>query len=68
MLSMMAKTLPTAAHVTELLLERFGPRVIWQIRRLGERTFQAWTTDGRVLMVSVREDGDLDVKEAEAVY
>ena len=66
MLRAMAKVLPTAAHVTEQLLEQFGADVIWQIQRMGEKTFQARTTDGRVLMVSVLEDGELSVKEAEA--
>ena len=67
MLRAMAKVLPTAARVTEQLLERFGADVIQQIQQLGEKTFHARTTDGRLLMVSVLEDGELAVKEAEAV-
>lgn len=68
MLDMVSTALPTAASVTDRLLDMFGPELIWQIRRLGDRTFQAWTRDGRVLIVVLRADQSLSVTEAEAVY
>lgn len=62
------RTLPTSEQVRDQLLEQYGPNKLWQIRRLGERLFQVWTTDGKVLMVSVLNTGRLSIRETEAMY
>lgn len=60
-----AATLPTAAQVTDGLLDRFGPDQIWQVERLGDRLFRAWMTDGTVVLARVMQDGNLDFRKQE---
>ena len=65
MLSTIARTLPTAAHVTDQLLEMFGPGKLWRIERLSDYSFRGRTTDGKIIMVTVLKDGSLDIREPE---
>lgn len=62
---MIAATLPTAASVTERLLELYGPDKIWQVERMSDRIFRAWLTCGVVVLATVAEDGSLTTKEQE---
>ena len=57
--------LPLAADVKEQLVERWGDNCIWQVQRLGKHTFKAWTRNNKTLLVTVRADGALDIKEQE---
>lgn len=65
MLEAMAKALPTAAKVTDQLLEQYGPDKLWLIERLSEHLFRGRTTDGGVILVTVLEDGTLSIREPE---
>ena len=62
---MSAATLPTAASVTEELLEQYGPDMVWQVERMSDRIFRAWLTCGVVVLATVNEDGSLTIKEQE---
>ena len=66
MLERMAGVLPTAEEVTDRLVELIGPDRLWQVERLGDHTFRGWTTDGRIVLAIVREDGGLALKELES--
>lgn len=57
--------LPLMDTVWDALQETRPDDFIWQLRRLGERTFQAWTRNNKTLLVTVRADGTLDIKEQE---
>lgn len=62
---MIAATLPTAASVTEALLEQYGPDMVWQVERMSDRIFRAWLTCGVVVLSMINEDGSLTIKEQE---
>lgn len=62
---MIAATLPTAASVTEELLEQYGPDMVWQVERMSDRIFRGWLTCGVVVLATVNEDGSLTIKEQE---
>lgn len=62
---MIAATLPTAASVTEELLEQYGPDMVWQVERMSDRIFRGWLTCGVVVLATVNEDGSLTTKEQE---
>lgn len=62
---MSAATLPTAASVTEELLEQYGPDMVWQVERMSDRIFRGWLTCGVVVLATVNEDGSLTIKEQE---
>ncbi len=62
---MIAATLPTAASVTEELLEQYGPDMVWQVERMSDRIFRVWLTCGVVVLATVNEDGSLTTKEQE---
>lgn len=62
---MIAATLPTAASVTERLLELYGPDKIWQVERMSDRIFRGWLTCGVVVLATVNEDGSMTIKEQE---
>ena len=62
---MSAATLPTAASVTEELLEQYGPDMVWQVERMSDRIFRVWLTCGVVVLATINEDGSLTTKEQE---
>ena len=62
---MIAATLPTAASVTEALLEQYGSDKVWQVERMSDRIFRVWLTCGVVVLATVNEDGSLTTKEQE---
>ena len=62
---MIAATLPTAASVTEALLEQYGSDKVWQVERMSDHIFRVWLTCGVVVLATVNEDGSLTTKEQE---
>lgn len=62
---MIAATLPTAESVTEALLEQYGPDMVWQVERLGNRIFRVWLTCGAVALATVGQDGGLTIQVME---
>lgn len=59
-----ARTLPTAAEVTDRLIQKYGPDYLWQVERLSQHIFRAFTTDGKILLATLLDDGDITVREA----
>lgn len=68
MLQTMIRTLPSAARVTERLVAQFGADQVWQVQQLSEHIYRALLNDGAVAFATVREDGEIDVRELEAVW
>lgn len=68
MLQTMIRTLPSAARVTEQLVRQLGAERIWQVQQLSEHIYRALLNDGAVAFATVREDGEIDVRELEAVW
>lgn len=51
--------------MAELLIQRYGPELIWQVEQLSEHIFRGWLRDGRVALAILSGDGTLDVRELE---
>lgn len=62
---MIAATLPTAASVTEALLEQYGSDKVWQVERMSNRIFRVWLTCGAVALATVGQDGGLTIQVME---
>ena len=62
------KTLPCAARVTERLVAQFGEERIWQVQQLSEHIYRALLNDGSVAFATVADDGEILVRELEAVW
>ena len=62
---MIAATLPTAASVTEALLEQYGSDKVWQVERMSDRIFRVWLTCGAVALATVGQDGGLTIQVME---
>ena len=65
MMNTLAKELPLTARVTERLLAQHGADLLWQVERLSPRFFRAWMNDGRVLLVTVLDNGELATRALE---
>ncbi len=68
MLQTMIRTLPSAARVTERLVAQLGADQVWQVQQLSEHIYRALLNNGAVAFATVREDGEIDVRELEAVW
>lgn len=68
MLQTMIRALPSAARVTERLVTQFGADQVWQVQQLSDHIYRALLNDGSVAFATVREDGEIDVRELEAVW
>ena len=62
---MIAATLPTAASVTEALLEQYGSDKVWQVERMSNRISRVWLTCGAVALATVGQDGGLTIQVME---
>ena len=62
------RTLPCAARVTERLVAQFGAERIWQVQQLSDHIYRALLNDGSVAFATVTEDGEILVRELEAVW
>lgn len=62
------KTLPNAARVTEKLVAQLGAERVWEVQQLSEHIFRALLNDGSVAFATVAEDGEILVRELEAVW
>lgn len=62
------RTLPCAARVTERLVAQFGAERIWQVQQLSEHIYRVLLNDGSVAFATVAEDGEILVRELEAVW
>lgn len=62
------RTLPCAAMVTERLVAQFGAERICKIQPLSEHIYRAVLNDGAVALAMVTEDGEILVRELEAVW
>lgn len=62
------RTLPCAARVTERLVAQFGAERIWQVQQLSDHIYRALLNDGSVAFATVTEDGEIRVRELEAVW
>ena len=62
------RTLPCAARVTERLVAQFGAERIWQVQQLSEHIYRVLLNDGAVAFATVAEDGEILVRELEAVW
>jgi hypothetical protein len=58
-------SLVNGSRVTELLIQRYGPELIWQVEQLSEHIFRGWLRDGRVALAILSGDGTLDITEIE---
>lgn len=68
MLQTMIQALPGAARVADKLVAQFGPDRIWQVQQLSEHIYRALLNDGSVAFATVMEDGEIAVRELEAVW
>lgn len=62
------RTLPCAARVTEKLVAQLGAERVWEVQQLSEHIFRALLNDGSVAFATVAEDGEILVRELEAVW
>lgn len=62
------RTLPCAARVTERLVAQFGAERIWQVQQLSEHIYRVLLNDGSVAFATVAGDGEILVRELEAVW
>lgn len=63
---MITAHLANGCRAAELLIERYGPSLIWQVEQLSEHIFRAWLSDGRVALAIVRKNGTVQIQELEA--
>ena len=62
------RTLPCAARVTERLVAQFGADRVWEVQQLSDHIYRALLNDGSVAFATVAEDGEILVRELEAVW
>lgn len=67
MFKTIASTLPDAAAVTEQLVARYGPEQLRQVEQLSEHFFRARLRDGSMAMAIVQPEGQVVIRELEAV-
>lgn len=60
-------SLVNGCRAAEVLIDRYGADLVWQVERLSEHIFRAWLKDGRVALAIVLKDGSLDIRELEDV-
>ncbi len=65
MCNTVSETLTNSCQVVELLLQRFGPELVWQVEQLSEHIFRAWLNNGTVALAIVQTDGTVDIRELE---
>lgn len=62
------RTLPCAARVTERLVAQFGADRVWEVQQLSDHIYRVLLNDGSVAFATVAEDGEILVRELEAVW
>lgn len=67
MIEAIVSTLPDAAAVTEQLVAHYGADRVWKVEQLSEHFFRAWLTDGTVALAIVQPEGEVTIREMEAV-
>ena len=67
-MSTTCKTIPDASKVADQLVLKYGPEHVWQIKQLSERIYRVDLDDGKVLLVTVMDNGMLSIKAQEGMY
>lgn len=67
MIGSILNTLPDAAAVTEQLVAHYGAEKMWQVEQLSKHFFRAWLKDGTVALDIIQPDGQITIRELEAV-
>lgn len=67
MMDAICKPLPDAAKVAEQLVLKYGPNRVWQVKQLSKRIYRVDLDDGRVLLVTVLDNGMLSIKTQEGM-
>ena len=65
MLQTFTNYVPSAAKVTEQLLERFGADKLSLVERLSPHSYRAHTIDGTLILATVGHGGELFTREVE---
>lgn len=67
MFETIAGTLPDAAAVTEQMVAHYGAEKLWQVEQLSKHFFRAWLKDGTVALAIIQPEGQMTIRELEAV-
>ena len=67
MIGTILKTPSDAAAVTERLVAHYGADRVWQVEQLSKHFFRAWLKDGTVALAIIQPEGEITIRELEAV-
>lgn len=67
MIGSIVNTLPDAEAVTERLVVHYGADRVWQVEQLSKHFYRAWLNDGTVALAIIQPEGEITIRELEAV-
>lgn len=67
MIGSIVNTLSDAAVVTEWLVAHYEADRMWQVEQLSKHFFRAWLKDGTVALAIIQPEGEITIRELEAV-
>lgn len=67
MIGSIVNALPDAEAVTERLVVHYGADRVWQVEQLSKHIYRAWLNDGTVALAIIQPEGEITIRELEAV-